>query len=176
VSHWERVEERLSQRKQEEKAKADLHRKLTRKEIIDRAILPMLMLLGIIECVRKHGIVFRADMLEYLQLSVQHCFAGFPKPVVTAYVKESKSAAKKILDAMNPDDERQAVKAAAMLITLMAEQGLLVDTSSQAVLAALMVVDEAQSGENPAWGPWIDSDLKLMVSRGLRAAELMGHL
>jgi hypothetical protein len=157
-------------------AKEEFYKGLTDKERIDTLILPCLMYHGI-KALSQSGMEFRADILLYLERSMEATLSHVKSEGMRIkYAKAARDAAKQILDAMNPDNSVQALKAAALLIVNLAGQEVLVDQGSQAVLAALLVVQQAQQNHSGVWGPWIGNDLKLMVDRGLSTAQLLGHL
>lgn len=117
---------------------------LSDKEVVDTLLLPCLMFHGV-KSLQKKGIEFREDILVYLERSFDAVLSKINEvPLRIKYADEANKVSKRILDDMNPDNEVQAIKAAAMMIVLMAEQEMIVDTGSQAVLAAMLITHQAQ--------------------------------
>jgi hypothetical protein len=159
-------------------ARDKLYLTLSTKERIDTAILPTILFMGMSAITNKVGHVFREDVMNFLDIAAQKaCLGVSSEGMKIKIMKEASDVSMTILDAFNPDSEVQALKCAALMIVCMAEQGLLVDVESNAVMAAILLTHEAQAGEHgEMWGPWIDDELKIQIDRGLRAAQLAGHL
>ena len=163
--------------KLQQAAKEEFYRGLSEKERVDTAILPALLWHGV-RALQKEGMEFREDILRYLDVAARHAMTGVrSEGMRIKLMRRANDCAKRILDAMNPDSSTQALKAAALLIVCMADQRLLVDESSNAILAATLIVHQAQNDQHgPTWGPWVDAELKVMINKGLREAQFMGQL
>lgn len=160
----------------EKQAKDSFYTNLSDKERIDTLLLPCLMWHGI-SALQKKGTLFREDITIYLSKSMDRSLASVKSEGMRIkYIKEASDVAKAMLDSMNPLNDVQALKAAALMIVCMAEQELLVDTTSNAVFAALLITQQAQENDSGTWGHWNDAELKEMINKGLTTAQLRGHL
>jgi len=161
----------------EKQAKDSFYANLSDKERIDTLLLPALMYHGI-NALQKKGTLFREDITIYLSKSMDRSLhAVKSEGMRIKYIKEASDVAKAMLDSMNPADEVQALKAAALMIVCMAEQELLVDKTSNAVFAALLITQQAQDENHSGqWGSWNDAELRDMINKGLTTAQLRGHL
>jgi len=154
----------------------ELYRRLTQKQIRDLLLPAGMLWQGLVQLVKKERKDVREDVVIGLQRSVE---AVVRTRVPTQEMRRDLAVrvprdAKAVLDAMNPEDEVEAVLAASLLTMKAAEDGKIVDPASQAVLTASVIATEAQEDPGAGWG-YRARRSREVAERGYRAAQLLGY-
>jgi hypothetical protein len=92
----------------------------------------------------KHGWTLRADIERYLHNASVLPLSGLDELSVTRLARRVDDASRSLLRAHSPDEPRGALLAAAHFVLALVDEGLIDDPGNQAVLASLLLLDEAR--------------------------------
>lgn len=140
--------EQLAERDTERK----IYRLLSTKPIRDEFILPALLWITVDLMHKEEGLVLREDVLDNLQTSMALIVKDRGPFDQQKLFRYSMLHGQRIIKAMNADTTREAVLGISFLIQKLADEGILKNPDSQAVLTATVCLGEAR--DDGKGGPW----------------------
>jgi hypothetical protein len=121
---------------------------LSEQQIIEHAVPAHLMVLVMELCI-KAGIEGRSDFMLELNRAAVGPLAGLDVFSVKRLATRIDEAATNLLRDLSPDDPVKALHVCAIFALVLADEGLLQDPRSQAVLVSLLLIEDAKA-EHPA--------------------------
>lgn len=122
----------------------------SRLELALPAYLFVLMLRGL----PREGFGLRADVEHHLDHAAVLPLVGLDELSVARLAKRLDDMARALLHELAPDDARQGLLIVAHFVLLLVDEGLFDDARNQAVLTALLLLDEAREApgkDEPDW-------------------------
>lgn len=130
-------------------AQADLlARDLT---ILERSVPPHMLFLMVQQC-QKMGLELRADVLHHLDVAAAAPLSQLDTLSVARIAKRVDDIATGLLNDLSPDDPRDGLYACAQFILTLVDEGRLLDVNNQAVLVALLLMDDLKDERKDADG------------------------
>jgi hypothetical protein len=146
--------------------------------IVERALPAHMLFLMMEEC-QKIGYGLRADVMRHLNMAAAAPLASCDQLSVARLARRIDDAATTLLHDLSPDDPRHGLYCCATFTLLLVDEGRIEDKGNQAVLAALLLLDDVkddrpdEEGQGAGWrlqeGRW-RNEAKKLLSR----AVLMG--
>ena len=133
----------------QEQAQIDLAaRDLT---VIETALPAHMMFLMMEEC-QKAGYELRADVMHHLNVASVAPLSRIDTFSVARLAKQIDDAARSLLRDLSPDDPRHGLYCCAQFILTLIDEGRWSDARNQAVLVALLLMDDAKNDDKDAYG------------------------
>lgn len=135
-------------------ARVDL---LARDLTITERSLPAHMLFLMMEQCQKIGLELRADVMQHLNVASIAPLSQLDTLSVVRIAKRVDEAARSLLNDLSPDDPREGMYCCATFILTLVAEGRLEDKGNQAVLVALMLLDDVKdrkpdvTGQEAVW-------------------------
>ena len=141
--------------------------------------LPAYMMAYMVEATQKRGFILRADVIAHLGRAAVLPLTRIAEASVSLMARKITDAAAELLRELNPADPRHGLYCLAMFVLMLVDEELFPDPRNQAVLVALLLLDDVKNdkpdvnGELPVWK--LDEILwKTEAKKMLRCANLMG--
>lgn len=135
--------------------------------------LPAHLLWVMTDDVRKKGWIPRADVFEHLNRGAAAALNGLDQVSIPRVAKRIDDLARDILREMHFDDERDGLISCAMLVSKLVEERLYPDTTNQAVLVSLLLIDDAMDAGSEL--PFNEARIKQNVGRMLSKLATAGY-
>ena len=119
----------------------------------------------------KDGWRLRGDVERYLHNASVLPLAGLDELGVARIARRIDEVSRTLLHRLAPDEPRQGLLAVASFVLLLVDEGLFDDPDNQAVLASLLLVEEAR--EEPEWR-FAEAAARQAAHRLLAQARLLG--
>jgi hypothetical protein len=141
--------------------------------------LPAYMMAYMVEATQKSGFILRADVIAHLGRAAVLPLTRIAEASVSLMARKITDAAAELLRELNPDDPRHGLYCLTMFVLMLVDEELFPDPRNQAVLVALLLLDDVKNdkpdvnGELPVWK--LDEILwKTEAKKMLRRANLLG--
>lgn len=151
----------------------------TRDQAAVEGALPALMMFLMMEQCKKLGIEVRADVLHNLNQAAVVPLSRLDALSVSRVAKRVDETATTLLRDLHADDPREALYVCAMFALLLVEEGRIFDKGNQAVLVALLLMEDVKDEEADVNGfrpVWLVNEKKWKSAAGklLNRAMIMG--
>ena len=107
--------------------------------------LPAYMMAYMVEATQKRGFILRADVIAHLGRAAVLPLTRIAEASVSLMARKITDAAAELLRELNPDDPRHGLYCLAMFVLMLADEELFPDTANQAVLVALLLLDDVKN-------------------------------
>lgn len=156
----------------------ELYQAMSDKHLRDQALMPTMLWVALTYLYNIEGKVVREDLITAVQNGAALCWRHVKADLRETLAKIVMRNAETIVRSMDADNPREAVLAASYLILQAAEEGLVVDVGSAAVLVAGVIWNEAttEDAADPAGWRLNQAGVMRAYGRALNAAQLAGHL
>jgi len=119
----------------------------------------------------KQGWLLRDDVQRYLHNASVLPLAGLDELSVSRIARRIDEVSRSLLHSLSPDAPRQGLLAVASFVLVLVDEGLFDDPQNQAVLASLLLLDEAR--EEADWR-LAETAARQAAHRFLTQARLLG--
>ena len=151
----------------------------TRDLMTVEACLPALMLFLMMEQCRKIGLELRADVMDHLNRATIAPLAKLDELSVARVARRVDESARTLLHDLSPDDPRHGLYCCAMFCMTLVDEGRFVDVQNQAVLVAMLLLDDIKDDSKDVRGDGVvwrlqEHSWKTEAGKLLQRAILMG--
>lgn len=125
-------------------------------KVVERCVPAHMLFLMMEEC-QKIGYELRSDVMHHLNVASVTPLAGLDTLSVARLARRVDDVARSLLHDLSPDDPRHGLYCCAMFILKLVDEHRLDDRQNQAVLVALLLMDDVRDdrkdagGQEPVW-------------------------
>ena len=143
--------------------------------------LPAYLFVLMLHQLPKEGLGLRTDVRCHLDNAAVLPLVGLDELSVARLAKRLDDMAHRLLHELAPDDARQGLLIIAHFVLMLVDEGLFDDARNQAVLTALLLIDEAreapgpspEGGDEPDWA-YDEARLQILARPLLGKTQLLG--
>lgn len=148
-------------------------------EAIERCV-PAHMLVLMMEQCQRMGLEIRADVMQQLNVASVAPLSRFDTLSVARCAREVDRVARSLLHDLSPDDAREGLYTCATFALALVEEGKLADKGNQAVLCALLFLEDAKDDKPDKDGQGVVWNLEMRrletaAKALIRRAMLLGY-
>ena len=120
-------------------------------QVIERCV-PAHMLVLMLDEAKKAGFEIRADVMHHLNMASAAPMAQLDPFSVSRLARRVDDVARALLEDLSPDDPRHGLYCCAMFVLLLVDEGRLFDVQNQAVLVAMLLMDDVKDDKKDVNG------------------------